>query len=120
MNELPSEYERYSLDDLLDIERHLDREKFPARYAALQEEIERRRATSHKSPQIPGEGSDSCSNGCLKGCGAGCGLSLAFAIFIALQAPNDGQTGMVFMLVPPVALTGACIGAFIECLRKRK
>jgi len=34
-NCLPLEWRGYSLDDFLDVERHLDRVKFPARFAAL-------------------------------------------------------------------------------------
>jgi hypothetical protein len=39
-----SRYTEYSLDDLRDVERRIDREKFPERYAALRAEIERREA----------------------------------------------------------------------------
>jgi hypothetical protein len=44
-----SRYAEYSLDDLRDVERRIDRERFPERYAALMAEIERRKAGA---PQV--------------------------------------------------------------------
>ena len=48
---LAQRYEAYSLEDLRDVERHIDRKKFPERYTALMEEIARREAGA---PQVLG------------------------------------------------------------------
>ena len=51
--DLAQRYEAYSLGDLRDVERHLDREKFPATFAALKAEIEKREGVRVLAPSEP-------------------------------------------------------------------
>ena len=117
------DYRSYSLEELYDVAQHIDREKYPERYAVVAQEILKRRKqweenslASHNSPETKG--------GCVKGCagafiGAIVGIAAAILwlwLFPPPHVPNmDGlnQWGGHIGLVMLGFLVGSVCGTFV-------
>ena len=127
-----SYYAGCSLENLYDIERHLDREKFPARHHALREEIKRReqggaaqQTASSSLPSTsasPAPSSAAESTGCVRGCtasffvGGVAGFGMLCLMLAARPGSGDAATGMGGLMLITGAL-GAVGGAIIGMRR---
>lgn len=113
MDEIP-DYSRCSLTELISIAAQINQEKYPDRYDAVRNEIERR----GQEPLSPAE--LKAERNSFIGCGIFLGpflYTLTVFLLHSLLIPSvlgDGQYGMiVFWTVPAGAVLGALIGAFL-------
>lgn len=113
MDEMP-DYSRCSLTELISIAAHINQEKYPDRYNAVRNEIERR----GQEPLSPAE--LKAERNSFIGCGIFLGpflYTLTVFLLHSLLIPSvlgDGQYGMiVFWTVPAGAVLGALIGALL-------
>lgn len=113
MDEMP-DYSRCALTELISIAAHINQEKYPARYAAVRDEIERRGQEPLSKVEL------NAARGGAIGCGIFLGpLLYTMAIYLVHLAfvPSilgDGQYGMIiFWTVPAGAVLGGVLGALL-------
>jgi len=124
MDDTP-DYQHYSLEELYDVAQHIDREKYPERYALVVEQIanqERQRKENPSAFQDSNEAKGGCVGGC-SGAFVGAALGIAAAIFWLYlfpppHVPNmdgmnqwGGHMGLVMMGILVGGICGACYGA---------
>ena len=122
MKQLP-DYARYSLDDLHDVARHIDKQRYPERYALVLQEIEKREsalASGHNEELSAETNTDGCLLTIVRYCG-GMVLAILLPVGLALLAlkvelpynrrlAEFGEIGIIAL--PFVALAGGIYAAF--------
>ncbi|MBW3636252.1 MAG: hypothetical protein KY445_07285 [Armatimonadetes bacterium] len=113
------DYSQCSLSELISIAAHINQEKYPDRYAAVRDEIERRGQEPLSQFEL------NAARGGFLGCGLFLGpflytitIYLVHLIFIP-SILGDGQYGMIiFWTVPAGAVLGALFGALLPSALK--